>query len=455
MSKPDIRALSEMELEQAACPTTHEDFRVVISQDAFDSMVEHGNEHTTVEVGGVLVGRALVDDNGPYVLVEAIIDALHSKQGITDMTFTHEAWDHINTVMDAKHEDQKIVGWYHTHPGFGLFLSEQDLFIQRSFFDLPFQIAMVYDPLSREHGCFSWKEGEPWRMRHYWVGEKAHLWDGDRATQAPPQKKKKAKKKKDDDDENEAEEVVRRPRGEDDGPPGFVFTIIVALVAVALGVAGGYFYRARGMADREKAIQQSLALAKAEGAMDAVRLLRSELLSGVQGALNREKIWRPVAEVRKGLTGTLEKITPAVPAVDTKTAKAAPKVKITPQVALANLQAARSGIKAAVDELDRLETNHLKVQALINGLQQETTFSARALVGLSKETMRLRAGLGEVYSELANAAAARGDTRTAQRLATAAAAFNPAGRNRYRKAMGADPRKPGKGADKPPKEQKR
>jgi len=39
--------------------------------------------------------------------------------------------------MDAQFADKKIVGWYHSHPGFGIFLSEYDLFIHRNFFTAP------------------------------------------------------------------------------------------------------------------------------------------------------------------------------------------------------------------------------------------------------------------------------------------------------------------------------
>ena len=468
MSKPDIRALCEMDLEQAPSPTVREEFRVIIGQEAFDRLVEHGHEDTSVEVGGVLVGRALQDDSGAYVVVDDIIDALHSRQEVTELTFTHEAWEHINKEMDAHHEDRKIVGWYHTHPGFGLFLSEQDQFIHRSFFDLPFQIALVYDPLSREHGCFAWRDGEPWRMRRYWVGEEPHLWDGERPSGSPPQKEKKRSKKEDggrkrdkDDSQRDRDEErsLTPPRGDDEeGTPGFVFTIIVALLALAMGGAGGYFYSARRMADHERTIQQSLALAKAEGAVDAVRLMRSDLLSAVQDSLNREKMWRPMALIRAQLANTLIKITPEVPRVDGKSAKPAlPAVQST-EALRTNLDTARLGLKSAVEGLGKLQLDRMKVRALVSGLQQESVFSARELVGLSKETTRLRAGLGQLYSELATMAAARGDARAAQRLLTAAAAFNPAGRDRYKKALQKQAPATGKEQPKPapaPKTKKR
>src|SRR5262249_41649716 len=40
--------------------------------------------------------------------------------------------------------------------GFGVFLSEHDLFIQQNFFSNPQQVAWVYDPHTDEEGCFGW-----------------------------------------------------------------------------------------------------------------------------------------------------------------------------------------------------------------------------------------------------------------------------------------------------------
>ena len=85
----------------------------------------------------------------------------------------HEAWRHINRIKDKHFPDHTLVGWYHTHPGFGVFLSEMDLFIQRHFFDQPFQVAVVIETKAREEGCFVWKRGEPSPLAQYWVGSRA------------------------------------------------------------------------------------------------------------------------------------------------------------------------------------------------------------------------------------------------------------------------------------------
>src|SRR4029453_14212343 len=47
-------------------------------------------------------------------------------------------------------------GWYHSHPGFGVFLSDYDVFIHKNFFTATHQIAWVFDPHSDSEGCFGW-----------------------------------------------------------------------------------------------------------------------------------------------------------------------------------------------------------------------------------------------------------------------------------------------------------
>jgi hypothetical protein len=51
-----------------------------------------------------------------------------------------------------------LLGWYHTHPDLGIFLSETDLEkTHRVLFAEPFQIALVYDPVRHKAGYFCWE----------------------------------------------------------------------------------------------------------------------------------------------------------------------------------------------------------------------------------------------------------------------------------------------------------
>jgi len=61
---------------------------------------------------------------------------------------------------EADHPDEVVLGWQHTHPGMGVFLSAHDLFIHRHFFSQPWQIAMVVDPRSRQLAFFQWRGGD-------------------------------------------------------------------------------------------------------------------------------------------------------------------------------------------------------------------------------------------------------------------------------------------------------
>jgi proteasome lid subunit RPN8/RPN11 len=108
------------------------------------------------ESGGVLAGTLCRDEHGAYLLIEAAIPATDARQGRVSLTFTQESWAGMHAALERDHPDLAIVGWYHTHPGLGVFLSGQDLFIQRSFFAAPHQVALVVDPTAGTWGAFRW-----------------------------------------------------------------------------------------------------------------------------------------------------------------------------------------------------------------------------------------------------------------------------------------------------------
>jgi len=138
-------------------------FQVVFSQSVLDEIHLHGQGSTSIEVCGVLVGNGYRDSRGPYLLVEHCIRGNGARARSTNVTFTADTWAYIQEVMDRDHADQKMIGWYHTHPGFGIFLSDMDVFICDNFFNLPWQIAFVYDPLGGDEGNFVWCNGKPQR----------------------------------------------------------------------------------------------------------------------------------------------------------------------------------------------------------------------------------------------------------------------------------------------------
>jgi proteasome lid subunit RPN8/RPN11 len=135
-------------------------YQAVVRSVALDAIHGHGKSITAVEVCGVLVGNVYRDQHGPYLYIAGAIRGDRASGLAAQVTFTAETWSEIQAVMDRDHPDERIVGWYHTHPGFGVFLSGMDLFIQDHFFNLPWQVALVYDPIGGDEGMFFWREGK-------------------------------------------------------------------------------------------------------------------------------------------------------------------------------------------------------------------------------------------------------------------------------------------------------
>ncbi len=129
---------------------------VVMESEVARKIRQHARTSMKAEVCGVLIGGS----ENERTIVHACISGINAAQGGTHVTFTQDTWEHIYKIKDREYPDEKIVGWYHSHPGFGVFLSEHDLFIQENFFSSPNQIAWVYDPHTDEEGCFGWVDGK-------------------------------------------------------------------------------------------------------------------------------------------------------------------------------------------------------------------------------------------------------------------------------------------------------
>ncbi len=146
-----------------------EPVRLCVSRNAYADLVSHAKQSLTVEVCGVLIGEFREDDEGDYVFVEAVIQGEAAKESGARVTFTQETWNHIHECRERDYPKREIVGWYHTHPGFGVEFSEMDLFIQRNFFSQRNQVALVSDPLGGEEAvCVNTADGIE-HLSRFWV----------------------------------------------------------------------------------------------------------------------------------------------------------------------------------------------------------------------------------------------------------------------------------------------
>ena len=135
-------------------------FSIILDRDAHRQMLAYAATDLSRELGGVILGSQERRGQEVVVRVKAAIEARDAVGDRASVKFTHKSWEYINEVKERYFSNLKIVGWFHTHPGFGIFLSEYDRFIHNNFFNLPWQVAFVIDPQAKSEGFFRWDNGK-------------------------------------------------------------------------------------------------------------------------------------------------------------------------------------------------------------------------------------------------------------------------------------------------------
>ena len=132
---------------------------VVIREAALEAVLDFSERDTARERGGFLLG-GVYGERPHYTVIRNFHPASEALSDAASLTFTHESWAAVTREIELNQPGERILGWHHTHPGMGVFLSAYDLFIQRHFFAQPWQVALVVDPRRREFAFFHWRGGE-------------------------------------------------------------------------------------------------------------------------------------------------------------------------------------------------------------------------------------------------------------------------------------------------------
>lgn len=112
------------------------------------------------EVMGLLLGRILVDDDGEYAVVDDIITSKLEANRVM-VRFDRDGMETLVNAIDDMSQDADIVGWYHSHLGYGCFMSETDIKTQDGLFGGECGFALVVDPMKNEIAVFDSTTGAP------------------------------------------------------------------------------------------------------------------------------------------------------------------------------------------------------------------------------------------------------------------------------------------------------
>lgn len=139
---------------------------IFVDLDVVRDMEVHALSDTSVELGGVLLGGTHVDEEGrPFVVITDSLRAQHYESTKGSFTFTHDTWSAITREREQFPPELQMVGWYHTHPDWGVFLSGMDMFICDNFFNKSLDVAYVIDPCRGDRAMFQWTGDASQRVR--------------------------------------------------------------------------------------------------------------------------------------------------------------------------------------------------------------------------------------------------------------------------------------------------
>jgi proteasome lid subunit RPN8/RPN11 len=137
-----------------------DDLHIFLTEAILREVVEWSKTDLSHELGGVFVGDLFSYKGVPYLEIAGYVKAQQYEHTAASFKFTHDTWSAISRECEQRFNDKPRVGWHHTHPGYGIFLSGSDMFIHRNFFNLQWMFAMVVDPKQGNLGFFQWKKGK-------------------------------------------------------------------------------------------------------------------------------------------------------------------------------------------------------------------------------------------------------------------------------------------------------
>ncbi|WP_455364167.1 Mov34/MPN/PAD-1 family protein [[Eubacterium] cellulosolvens] len=163
-------------------------FYLSVAKEVLDKAKEHANTIADHRVIGVLLGKM---ENDVLIIHDAIPTEFRKKdQGVQ---IPAESIAKVADLIAEQKVEGNVVGWYHSHPGYGAFMSDVDIKTQLKLQQFsPYIVSMVFDPSTDDVKFFTLedKEGKITEIK----GENLYLFEKNqnpipKAFKKPPVKK--------------------------------------------------------------------------------------------------------------------------------------------------------------------------------------------------------------------------------------------------------------------------
>jgi len=161
--------------------TKPEELQVWMNKEALEELEEQASDTPEHEVFGVLAGEYCVfgENELLFVMVDKIIKSKTAKSEAARVWVSEDDWNALYDERISRFPHLRQVGWYHSHPNWGVFLSGADLDIHSTYFRRDSYITFVCDPQKKlffanpvrgsasvadnerlDSGFFVWHEGK-------------------------------------------------------------------------------------------------------------------------------------------------------------------------------------------------------------------------------------------------------------------------------------------------------
>lgn len=130
-------------------------FYVSIPKGVFSKVMEEAKV-TDKEIIGILIGN--IKDH--TIVIEDAISGEHESHN-TRAALPPQTIAKVTDKILKKEVKGRIVGWYHSHPGFGIFMSQTDINTQKNLQQFSSKVtALIVDPDDEDFGFFTLHETE-------------------------------------------------------------------------------------------------------------------------------------------------------------------------------------------------------------------------------------------------------------------------------------------------------
>ena len=123
--------------------------KIYVEDYVYTYLYQYGKSHSCTEKVAALVGRQIEIDGEEILMICGAIQGKDATEENGTLTFSAATWEYVGSQMDKYFQGMTLVGWVHCQPGFGAFLMSKDEAFHKLYFQEPWQVLFVVDPVDK------------------------------------------------------------------------------------------------------------------------------------------------------------------------------------------------------------------------------------------------------------------------------------------------------------------